>query len=169
MVDGPLVLVQTVRRGLAANPPSMKRLQNCPDALKPEMKNGNVPACVPAGALWHCLFRIYYRKLNAKTARRPCMHAFSGGRKGNSSEENFGGENFVRGNFRHTSSFGAGPSDTGNFDTPSLWFLVDNRLCETLVGPNFEQYQLIRDKTEEQTKCTNILDDNQLLTPEQAR
>ena len=52
----------------------------------------------------------------------------------------------MRGKFRRTSSFGAGPSDTGNFNTPNPWFLVDNQLCETLVGPNFEQSHLIRDE-----------------------
>ena len=58
-----------------------------------------------------------------------------------------GGGNFVRGKFRHTSNFGAGPSDTVNIDTASnLWFLVDNPSCETSAGPNFEQHQIIRDE-----------------------
>ena len=35
---------------------------------------------------------------------------------------------FRRGEFRRTSKFGAGQSDTGNFDTPNLWFLVDNHV-----------------------------------------
>ena len=52
----------------------------------------------------------------------------------------------MRGKFWHASNFGAGPSGTENFDTSSPWVLVDNQLCETLVGPNFEQYQLIREK-----------------------
>ena len=42
--------------------------------------------------------------------------------------------------------FGAGPSDTENFNTPNPWFLVDKRVRAALVGPNFEQYQLIREK-----------------------
>ena len=70
----------------------------------------------------------------------------TGGGGGFSGGDSSGGENFIWGKFRHTSSFGAGPSDAGNFDTPNPWCLVDNQLCETLVCPNFEQYQLIRDK-----------------------
>ena len=59
------------------------------------------------------------------------------------------GENFVGGNFRHTSNFGAGPPDT-----PNPWFLVDNQLCETLAGPNFERYQQnINKKSVRQTDC----------------
>ena len=50
------------------------------------------------------------------------------------------GDKFVSGKIRHNSTFGAGPSDAGNFDTPNPRFLVDNRVCETLAGPNFEQY-----------------------------
>ena len=57
---------------------------------------------------------------------------------GISSGDKVTGENFDRGKFRHTSNFGARPSDKGNFDTPNPWFLVDNQLCETLAGPNFE-------------------------------
>ena len=34
------------------------------------------------------------------------------------------------GNFRRTSNVGAGRSDTGNVDPQTLWFLVDNQLCE---------------------------------------
>ena len=49
-----------------------------------------------------------------------------------SSVDKFSGKNFVRGNFRRNSNFGEGPSDTGSFDTPNPWFLVDNQLCETL-------------------------------------
>ena len=49
------------------------------------------------------------------------------------------GDTTVRG-VRHTSNFGAGSSDMGNVDTLNL---VDNQLCETFAGPNFEQYQLI--------------------------
>ena len=44
------------------------------------------------------------------------------------------GDSFVRRKFLHTSNFGAGPSDMGNFDTPNLWSLVDKWLCETLAG-----------------------------------
>ena len=62
------------------------------------------------------------------------------------------GDNFGRGKFRHT-NFGAGPSDTGNFDTPNPWFLVklwpakltlyplgpppDELLTNTLPGQHF--------------------------------
>ena len=53
---------------------------------------------------------------------------------GASSGDSFGGEIFVRGKFRHTSNFGGEPSDTGNFDTPNSWFLVENQLCETLAS-----------------------------------
>ena len=55
------------------------------------------------------------------------------------------GDEFVRGKFRHTFNFGAGPSDTGNFNIPNPWLLVDNELCDPLVGPHFEHYQLTRD------------------------
>ena len=48
--------------------------------------------------------------------------------------DNFGGKFFVRGKLRHNSNFGAGPSDTGNFDTTNPRFLVDNRLRETLAS-----------------------------------
>ena len=41
---------------------------------------------------------------------------------------------FREGKFRHTSHFGAGPSDTGNFNTPNPWLLVDNQSCETLAS-----------------------------------
>ena len=50
----------------------------------------------------------------------------------------------MRGIFQHTSNFGAGPSGTENL-TPNPWFFVGNQLCEILVGPNFEQYKLIRE------------------------
>ena len=56
----------------------------------------------------------------------------------------------MRGKFRHTSNFGAGSPDTGNFNSPNPWFLVDNQSCETLADPNLEQYQFIRDKQKEQ-------------------
>ena len=66
--------------------------------------------------------------------------------------DNFNRENCERGKLRHTSNFGAGPSDTGgeNFvrgkfrHTPNPWFLVDNQLCATLAGPDFEHHQLNR-------------------------
>ena len=51
---------------------------------------------------------------------------------GTSPGDNFDGENFVRGKLCHTSSFDAGPSDTGGKiiggkfrHTPNPWFLVD--------------------------------------------
>ena len=76
--------------------------------------------------------------------------------------QGLGGWDFVWGQSREGKVsthrlFGAGPSDMGNFNTPDPRFLVDNQLCETLARPNFEQY------------LTNILDDDQLLTPKQRR
>ena len=32
-----------------------------------------------------------------------------------------------------------------NFNSPTSWFFVDTRLCEILVGPNFEQNQIIKE------------------------
>ena len=53
---------------------------------------------------------------------------------GPSTGDNFGKENFLRGNFRHNCNFGVGPSDTGTFHSPNPWFLVDNQSCETLAS-----------------------------------
>ena len=39
-------------------------------------------------------------------------------------------------------SCGAWPSEAVNCNPPNPRFLVDNQLCETLVGPSFEQHQL---------------------------
>ena len=72
---------------------------------------------------------------------------------------NFGGENFVKGKFGHTSNFGWPGHQTpegenfirGQFcHTPSPWFLVDNQLCATVAGPNVERYHLNRDQKKEQ-------------------
>ena len=57
---------------------------------------------------------------------------------------------FRGGKIRHTSSVGAGLSNAGNFNTPNPRLLVDNQLCETVVGPNFEQHQLIGNKTKKE-------------------
>ena len=73
-------------------------------------------------------------------------------------------ENFVRGNFGHNSNFGAGPSDTrgkifvrGKFrHTPNLWFFVDNQLCATLAGPNFEHYQLNREQKKSKAPALGV-------------
>ena len=43
-----------------------------------------------------------------------------GGVWGGVSGDSFDGENFVRGKCQHTSNFGAGPSDAGNFNTPNF-------------------------------------------------
>ena len=55
------------------------------------------------------------------------------------------GNLFLRAKFRHTSNVGAGPSDTGNVDTPRPRSLVDNQVRETLAGRDFEQHPLLRE------------------------
>ena len=75
-----------------------------------------------------------------------CIHCRTGGQGGFRVRTMSAGGNFVWGRFRHTSRFGAGPSDAGGTSTPPPpGVLLDNQLCETLVGPNSEQQQLIRD------------------------
>ena len=88
---------------------------------------------------------------------------------GNSSGDNFGGEILDT----HPILV-KGP---GNFDIPSPWFLVNNQLCKTLAGANFEQYQLIRDEQKEQSPgwlpmlreaCTSLrkgYDEGRILSP----
>ena len=78
-----------------------------------------------------------YHIREAERKGRHCENAWADrhrGDGGTSSGDKFGGENFVWEKFRHTPSFGAGPSDTGNFDIPKPWFLEHNQLCETLAA-----------------------------------
>ena len=69
---------------------------------------------------------------------------YRGGGGGISGGDNFGGEifvgaKFVRGRLRHTFSFGAAIR-RGKLPHPQP---LGHQLCETLKGPNFEQYHLI--------------------------
>ena len=67
----------------------------------------NAPSRVPVHLAHHC---------------PPPPHLQGGGV---SFRDSFGEESFVRGTFLHTSNFGAGPSDAGNFNTPNPWCQVD--------------------------------------------
>ena len=80
-----------------------------------------------------------------------CRPTARGGGGGGGSD----GDNFVRGPFWHTSNFGAGPSDTGNSNTPNPQSLADNQLCEILVDLNFNNIDSseINKKKKEQQCC----------------
>ena len=55
-------------------------------------------------------------------------------------------QNFVGENFDTPPTLVRGSKTWGTSTPPNPWLLVDNELCETVVGPNFEQHQFSGDK-----------------------